>query len=224
MKSGRLRLGGSLFLCASAVAYVACQREAPSTSSSTAPAPGPAVARASTVDAGLASSPERIRAIVDTVKAQMDDDARLPVAKLFELPDDRLAGELSRRLSVKGDAQPLSRVELAILCPMSLSGEVDNGGFDQFFFNSSGTYALDTGNALRDVGLAAIGDIYDKALAAFPGTPERDTRARRAQMQRVPKATHEAWSRLDDEYYKTEPDVGAVVAKFAREHHGEIAP
>ena len=68
-------------------------------------------------------------------------------------------------------------------CPMNLSAEVDNGGFDPFFFNSSGHYALDTGTALRDVGLTSIEKIYEKALAAFPGTPERDTRARRAQMQ-----------------------------------------
>ncbi len=222
MESRPLGLGGPLFLC-TWVAYAGCHREAPSTSSSSEPASGPAVARASTFDAGFLSSPDQIRALVDTVKTQMDDDARLPVAKLFELPDYRLAGELSRRLSLKGDTQPLSRVELAIVCPMNLAGEVDNGGFDQFFFNSSGSYALDTGDALRDVGLTAIGDLYDKAIAAFPGKPERDTRARRAQLQHVSRAAQEAWSRLDDEYYKAGPDVSAAVAKFAKEHHGELA-
>lgn len=48
-----------------------------------------------------------------------------------------------------------------------LNGDVMNGGFDQYFFNSSGDMALDALEGLRDIGAAEPERILREALAVF---------------------------------------------------------
>jgi hypothetical protein len=45
--------------------------------------------------------------------------------------------------------------------------EIPNGGFNQFFFNTSGQYALDTLEALRAVGAMEAAQILEKAIDIF---------------------------------------------------------
>ena len=45
----------------------------------------------------------------------------------------------------------LSRPEKVFVCVWGLEGEVNNGGFDQYYFNSSGDHALDTIESLEAI-------------------------------------------------------------------------
>jgi hypothetical protein len=204
-----------------ALACTACGKRNTPTPSATATATATttplADASASPRDLGLE------KAMAD-FQAQRAADGRLAPSELYSLPDDRLATELWRRLELKEQAGALSASELAIVCVMNVDAEVNNGGFDQFFFNSSGDHASETGPALRRVGLADVADLYDRALKGFPGTPLQDTGARREQMRSVPRETERVWSELDLAYYKLKVDVVAAVARFARSHPKDIAP
>jgi hypothetical protein len=51
----------------------------------------------------------------------------------------------------------------------TLEGEVNNGGFDQFFYNSAGNNTADTILALQAIGAARTADIVKRAAAMFPG-------------------------------------------------------
>ena len=46
----------------------------------------------------------------------------------------------------------LSEPEQVFICVWSLEGEVNNGGLDQFYFNSSGDHAITTPDALESIG------------------------------------------------------------------------
>ena len=55
-------------------------------------------------------------------------------------------------------------------CLHQLEAEVNNGGFHQFFSNSSGEYVRETIKALTDVGAAKTCDLLKRAVAiCFPG-------------------------------------------------------
>lgn len=93
------------------------------------------------------------------------------------------------------------RAETVVDLVLSLRAEINNGGFNQFFFNSSGDYAKETGPALHEVGLHDLATMYEQALAAFPGVPSADVGARRDQMTEVPAKTSALWRGLEDRLY-----------------------
>ena len=94
-----------------------------------------------------------------------------------------------------------------------LSGEVNNGGFHQYFLNSSGDCAARTRGAVQafDADLARL---YERALAKFPNSsPSEDRAERNAEMERVPDE-FDAWSTLDNEFYKM--DMTPKEARYIR--------
>jgi hypothetical protein len=59
--------------------------------------------------------------------------------------------------------------------------EVDNGGLDQFFYNSSGAYAKEVGRAFTLLGADRHASAFGESLAIFPGgeaPSNRDERIR----------------------------------------------
>jgi hypothetical protein len=82
-----------------------------------------------------------------------------------------------------------------------LSGEVNNGGFHQYFANSSGDCAVQTLGAARAMD-ADLLRLFQRALSKFPDSkPSEDRATRNLQMERIPDEFH-AWSTMDEEFYK----------------------
>lgn len=75
------------------------------------------------------------------------------------------------------DEQDLEGLEPAVATAVlihALEAEVNNGGFDQFFLNSSGRFALQTVEALHAIGADHTSKLLEEAIAiAYPdGYPE----------------------------------------------------
>jgi hypothetical protein len=51
----------------------------------------------------------------------------------------------------------------------ALEAEGNNGGFDQFFYNSAGDNTAETIRALETIGAVTVSDILKRAAAKFPG-------------------------------------------------------
>lgn len=107
-----------------------------------------------------------------------------------------------------------------------LSGEVFNGGFDQFFSNSSGDRYAETLVALSEVGAQASLDLLQQAKRALFG--DRDVpvdRTIRFKLMRTSSEAHPDYKRvnetldeLDREFYKDPDNLGDVLDKVATEH------
>lgn len=96
--------------------------------------------------------------------------------------------------------EALARPEKAVVCTVLLEAEVNNGGFDQYFFNSAGDWARQTLVALTDIGAFHTVELFSKAVAAFPGgMPSAERQLRWRELDEVDQAT---LSRLDAEFYK----------------------
>lgn len=67
-----------------------------------------------------------------------------------------------------------------------LEGEINNGGFDQFFFNSAGDQTQETIDALEKIGATHTAEIVKRAAAKFPnGMPSPDRGIRQEQLDLV---------------------------------------
>lgn len=143
-----------------------------------------------------------------------DDDYKLtwqvgsPLQSWVDIYDDPSFLEAQYRVLA-----PAQRLVHAVLW---LKIECDNGGIDQFFYNSTGVVARKALEGLRLFGADASAEILAKVMAAFPGgAPARSRPARRAQMKA-------RWGpRLIYEEFQT-PGFGCeieeVVAQYIRDH------
>jgi hypothetical protein len=67
-----------------------------------------------------------------------------------------------------------------------LGWQVENGGIDQFLWNSQGDYALETLEALEAIGAAESHRLLKEACALFPdGRPSQDQEVRDDQIRAI---------------------------------------
>ena len=117
----------------------------------------------------------------------------------------------------------LSDTEKTFICVWSLEGEVNNGGFDQWFFNSSGDCAFDTPPSLIRIGAEATARIVKKAISYFPGgNPSKDWEKRREQMKKINDLIEMKWNELDDKFYKYEDDLEVLLVQYMKNNANTI--
>ena len=97
----------------------------------------------------------------------------------------------------------------------AVEDEVNNGGFDQFFFNSAGDEAAQIIQALEAVGASKTAAIVRKACAKFPGgMPPTDRFIRQEVLLDVVSPDSEAFEQEDSDFLAYEEDLAAVVANY----------
>lgn len=146
--------------------------------------------------------------------------------KVLKMPDGpEFLDALQRFLSDKHNtrATEMSQHELGFLCVRELAEEVNNGGFDQYFFNSAGNYASDALWCLHAIGAQATASILERAMAQFPGGQVPDLRHdRQAVMDALPETVQEIWDGLDQEFYASPDDLDTLLTAFVRENEREF--
>jgi hypothetical protein len=121
------------------------------------------------------------------------------------------------------DPSSLTEYEKDIVYIESLEREVNNGGFDQFFFNSSGDTAHETVAALERIGARATAEILKQAIGAFPhGVAPKSREARQDLMEAIEDDAEALWHELDDRFYAYEDDIGALVLDYIRKNRHQF--
>ena len=120
----------------------------------------------------------------------------------------------SRFASSNFDA--LSERDQILVTIWGLEADVNNGGFDQYFFNSSGDQAWFAPAALKSIGAHLMAAIVERANAKFgEAGPPRDSDERQEALLGLTDADEEVWEALDQEFYAYPDDVSALlVAHF----------
>ena len=98
----------------------------------------------------------------------------------------------------------------------ALKAEVDNGGFDQFFFNSAGDRTGETIEALSAIGAHHTASIFRRAAAKFPGglPPEDLFTRQRLLLDRV-SPDSDAFSEEDAAFLEHREDLEALLSSYA---------
>ena len=106
----------------------------------------------------------------------------------------------------KESGQEVSGVELVILAVEALEREVGNGGYSQFFYNSSVEYAPIIVDALRSIGCNEIADLTQKAIDLL-GVKSLDPEEIEERMDPDDEELEDSLSKLDDIYFNEVNDV-----------------
>lgn len=116
----------------------------------------------------------------------------------------------------------LSAPERVVLAVTAMGREVNNGGFDQFFINSSHRWAPDLVTSLRTIGCLRSASLAERALAVLgaeePLTPEG---VRRAAQREDPKRDA-LLSALDNEFYRLREDLDGRLFAHIRASASEV--
>jgi hypothetical protein len=98
-----------------------------------------------------------------------------------------------------------------------LEAQVNNGGFDQFFFNSSGDHAHEILAAYKTIKAYKTADLIEEAIKLFPTLPvPKDTTTRRELMQDLDEKISEEWHQLDDKFYEYEDNIPELIIEYVK--------
>ncbi|MDJ0700428.1 MAG: DMP19 family protein [Woeseiaceae bacterium] len=98
--------------------------------------------------------------------------------------------------------------------------EVNNGGHDQFFFNSTGIVWPDAVRAFREIGLPQVSEILIESGRRLGGEPSRDRFERQAQLE----DTEADFRDLDDRFYELQNEVNIddALAAYIKKHRSDF--
>jgi len=131
-------------------------------------------------------------------------------------------GALHYRIGQKAEAR-LTDTERRLLAAYWVEAEVNNGGFDQYFFNSAGDNAEAALAGLRDMGAAGAAGLLERAMAVFPGgKPPADRFKRHEVMEQIASQSKPVWSKCDDEFYKLTERLSDLSLACAKKKRAEI--
>lgn len=123
-----------------------------------------------------------------------------------------------------GHPEKMSEAEWVVFRVWLLVGEVSNGGFDQYFFNSAGNGAKHTLAALKTIGDSKAAGILDRAMSVFPEPPAADRDLRWQQLNALPRKTRKKFGALDKQMWDCSTEVVEKLAAFLDSNRKRIKP
>ena len=104
-----------------------------------------------------------------------------------------------------------------------LEREVNNGGFDQYFWNSSGDFALQTVQSLKAIGANTTADILQMAIDQFPEKQVPQDRAKRiATMEQIEATAEPIWEELNQKFFEYQDDLNTLNLNFVRQNKNDF--
>ena len=135
------------------------------------------------------------------------------------------------RVKKNEDRNNLSPEQFNFLLVEELLREINNGGFHQYYFNSSGNYANRVEEALIAIGAYKTAKIVVKANKQFPNSKVPKRRDERIKVLEEIRAKSESvWSNLNNKFYSLNPitgelDIDSIAAlqiRYAKENKFKI--
>lgn len=97
----------------------------------------------------------------------------------------------------------LSHAEQVFYSIDYLQMEINNGGYEQYFYNSSGEYAHEALAGMREVGANLMADIQAKAMSVFPNSIVPKDRAERQELlEQAGEEAEDLLDSLDSQFYE----------------------
>jgi hypothetical protein len=105
----------------------------------------------------------------------------------------------------------------------NLEREINNGGFNQFFYNSSGDFAHETLTSLRTIGANKTADILQQAIDQFPDSTVPKDRAKRQEiLEQIENTADEVWEQLDQAFYKYEDNLYNLNIEYIKQNRNSF--
>ena len=116
--------------------------------------------------------------------------------------------------------EPFSDKQRLVLAVIWYRSEVNNGGHDQFFYNSTGIVWKDAVRAFRQIGLPRFSEIIEESGRRLGGEPSPDRSARFAQLEE----NDANFDDLDSRFYELEDreSVDDALIRYINKHRSDF--
>jgi hypothetical protein len=129
---------------------------------------------------------------------------------------DNFIGELC---NYGDDMSELTEPQKLFYLNQNLEREVNNGGFNQYFINSSGDYAHETIPSLKEIRAYITADILQKAIDQFPDKKVPKERNKRMEIvEQIEDIANEVWEELDQKFFEYEDDLNELNIEYVKKH------
>ena len=140
---------------------------------------------------------------------------------------DRLIIDLDTylcELSEYGEAlEKLSESQKVFYYNQELEREINNGGFNQYFYNLSGDYAHQTIISLRQINAIKTAAILQLAIDQFPNSiVPKDQSERWEILEKIEEKAAEVWEQLDKGFLEYEDNLYDLNIEFVKQHRSSF--
>ena len=128
----------------------------------------------------------------------------------------RIGEIIGKKIPDKDNFSNLNEFEKTFIYLDVLEDSVTNGGFIQFFFNSSGQFTHEVFQAYLAIKAENTVDILTKAIYLFPEIPVPKNLRIRQQILMEKDTNIDLWDELDTQFYKYEDNIISLTLEYVR--------
>ena len=128
----------------------------------------------------------------------------------------RIGEIIGKKIPDKDNFSNLNEFEKTFIYLDVLEDSVTNGGFIQFFFNSSGQFTHEVFQAYLAIKAENTVDILTKAIYLFPEIPVPKNLRVRQQILMEKDTNIDLWDELDSQFYKYEDNIISLTLEYVR--------
>ena len=119
--------------------------------------------------------------------------------------------------------EKLNPFQRTFLFVENLEREINNGGFNQFYFNSNGNFSQETVNALLEIRAEKTAEIVKKANSEFKsGTVPKDRTERQNELELIEGKAEKNWNKCDSEFYEYQDNLTELLIAFVIKNKSEF--
>jgi hypothetical protein len=119
----------------------------------------------------------------------------------------------------------LTQPQKVFLCIWGLEAEVNNGGFDQFYFNGQGNHAVDIVTSLQAIGAMHTAGLVKATNDLFgPSGPSVDRYKRQEQLFGLSVEATKKMAASDEEFYKYKDNLEELLEAYVIKHSESFSP
>lgn len=128
----------------------------------------------------------------------------------------RIGEIIGKKIPKKDDFDRLNEFEKTFIYIDVLEHNVTNGGFIQFFFNSSGQFTHEIFHAYMAIKAEKTIDLLTEAIHLFPEIPVPKNLKIRQKILMEKESNIDLWDDLDTRFYKNEDNIIELTLAYVR--------
>jgi hypothetical protein len=166
--------------------------------------------------------------IISCGQSNNKGQVKINIDKILEIEDETAAIiELDTKLNEISDygekIERLNESQKTVLFVENLEREINNGGFNQFFFNSSGDFTHETVKALKAIKAFKTSDIVTKSISVWPNQIVPKDRSRRQDiLVQIETQANPIWNECDEEFYKYQDNIVILLLEYVKSNKSDF--
>ena len=105
----------------------------------------------------------------------------------------------------------LTKQQMNFFLNQNFEKEINNGGLNQFFYNSSGEFSFETIQSLNEIKAVYTATILEKAICQFPSNNvPKDRDSREEIIEEIEDSANESWEVIDSKRYENEDNLSEL--------------